>query len=82
MTGAGRDSGLTATVAGDTAIPAGGLLNLASKGDITVRGKRIVPGYFVSITFSFDRAEAITVDVPVVSASNPDYADVKLPSGS
>jgi hypothetical protein len=82
VSGAGKDASLTVKVGGDTTIPAGGLLNLATKGEITARGKRIVPGNFVEITFSFDRAEAITVDVPVVSHSNPDYADVKVPSGS
>ena len=69
-------------MAGDTEIPAGGLLNLATEGDVSVRGKRVVPGNFVKITFSFDRAGNVTVDVPVVSADNPDYADVPLPSGS
>jgi hypothetical protein len=82
VAGAGSDSNLTVKMAGETAIPAGGLLNLATKAAITVRGQRIVKGYFVNLTFSFDRAEAITVDVPVMSADNPDYADVPLPSGS
>jgi hypothetical protein len=82
VAGAGRDSSLTVQPGGDTTIPAGGLLNLATQGSITARGKRIVPGNVVEITFSFDRAEAITIGVPVVSASNPDYAGVKVPSGS
>jgi len=80
VTGAGQDSGLTVKPGGDTTIPAGGLLNLATKGSITARGQRVVPGNFVTITFTFDRAQAITVDVPVVSASNPDYAGIKVPS--
>lgn len=82
VSGAGKDASLTVKLGGDTTIPAGGLLNLATQSEITARGKRIVAGNFVEITFSFDRAEAITVDVPVVSHGNPDYADVKVPSGS
>jgi hypothetical protein len=82
VAGGGKDSSLTAKVAGDTTIPAGGLLNLATKGEVSLTGKRIVPGNFVRITFSFDRAGAATLDVPVVSSDNPDYADVQVPSGS
>lgn len=80
VSGAGSDSNLSVKTAGSTAIPADGLLNLAQSGRITARGKRVVPGNFVTITFSFDRGQAITVDVPVVSASNPDYKNIKVPS--
>jgi hypothetical protein len=82
VAGAGEDSGLTAKVGGPTAIPAGGMLNLATEGSISVRGERIAPGNFVEITFSFARGEATTVKAPVVSSSNPDYADVKVPTAS
>jgi hypothetical protein len=80
VAGAGRDAGLTVTPGGPTTIPAAGMLNLATKGRITARGKRVVPGNFVEITFSFSRASSVTMGVPVVSADNPDYAGVKVPS--
>lgn len=80
VSGAGKDAGMTVKPGGDTSIPAGGLLNLATKGAVTIRGQRVVPGNFVTITFSFDRAQSVTLDVPVVSHSNPDYAGVKVPS--
>jgi hypothetical protein len=80
VSGAGKDDGMTVKPGGDTTIPAGGLLNLATKGAVTIRGQRVVPGNFVTITFSFDRAQSVTLDVPVVSHSNPDYAGVKVPS--
>ena len=82
VAGAGQDSSLTAKVAGETTIPADGLLNLATQSNVGVSGKRVVPGNFVSITFSFDRAAAATLEVPVMSADDPDYAQVPLPSGS
>jgi hypothetical protein len=82
VAGAGADSGITVTPGGTTDIPADGLLNLATSGSIGARGKAIVPGAFVRLRFSFDRAEAVTLDVPVVSADDPDYKGVKLPSGS
>lgn len=80
VSGAGPDANLTIQPGGATAIPADGLLNLARDGRITVRGKRVVPGNFVKITFSFDRGQAVTLDAPVVSSSNPAYKDVKVPS--
>jgi hypothetical protein len=80
VAGAGQDAGMTVQLGGDTKIPAGGLLNLATQGAVTARDKRIVPGYFVEITFSFDRAQAITLEVPVVPHSDPAYAGVKVPS--
>ena len=82
VAGAGPDNVLTVKVAGETTVPAGGLLNLAEQGAITARGKRIVPGNFVKVTFSFERAEPATLNIPVMSADNPDYADVKVPSGA
>jgi hypothetical protein len=82
VSGAGKDASLTVKVGGDTTIPAGGLLNLATDGTNFATGKRIAPGNFVEITFSFDRSGSVTLDVPVVSADDPAYADVPLPSGS
>jgi hypothetical protein len=79
IAGAGQDSSVAVQVGGSRTIPAGGLLNLAEQGKVTVRGKQVLPGKFVEITFSFDRGEAVTVDAPVVSADNPDYAGIKVP---
>jgi hypothetical protein len=79
IAGAGQDSSLAVQVGGPKAIPAGGLLNLAEQGKVTVRGEQVLPGNFVEITFSFDRGEAVTVNAPVVSSDNPDYADVQVP---
>ena len=82
VSGAGPDSGLQVQLGGDTQVPAGGLLSLAKQGDVSAKGKRVIAGNFVKVTFSFDRAEAVTLDVPVVSSSNPDYKNIKVPSGS
>jgi len=79
VAGAGRDAGVQVTPGGTTSIAAAGMLNLAKQGSITIRGKRVVPGNFVEITFSFSRGSSITLGVPVVSASNPDYAGIKVP---
>lgn len=82
VAGAGSDSSLQVTPGGKTTIPSGGLLNLATDGRIAVRGEKVAPGNFVRLTFSFERGEAVTVLAPVVSADNPDYSSVPLPSAT
>ena len=79
VAGAGADAEAEVTLAGETSVPADGLLNLAEDGKIEITGDRVRPGNFVEITFSFDRGAAVSLDVPVVSADNPDYADVQVP---
>jgi hypothetical protein len=81
VAGAGDDGSVAVQVAGPTRIDAGGLLNLAKDGGITVSGKQVKPGTFVTITFSFDRGAAVTLDLPVVSnAVTGDYDEVPVPS--
>jgi copper(I)-binding protein len=77
VAGAGQDVKATVTVTGPVVIPAGGLLNLAQGGGVTIAGARIQPGNFVTLTFTFERAEAVTLDVPVMPHSG-DYADVPV----
>jgi hypothetical protein len=79
VAGAGQDSSLTVKPGGETAIPAAGLLNLATQAQIEVRGTRVVPGNFVEIKFTFDRGQAITVKAPVVSADDPVYDGITVP---
>jgi hypothetical protein len=82
VSGAGSDTSLQVTPGGKTTIPPGGLLNLATDGRVFVRGGRVVPGNFVSITFSFQRGRSITMKVPVLNAhSSSVYSGVTLPSG-
>jgi hypothetical protein len=78
VTGAGEDQSVTVNLGSPIDIPAGGSYQLADKGQVTAKGDQVVPGHFVRITFTFDRAEAITVDVPVVAHSG-DYASVPVP---
>lgn len=67
-------------------IPAGGNVELGvtgqAPGQWTVTGPTVKAGNFVKITFNFQRAETITVDVPVTTSSNPMYSDVPLPQQS
>jgi hypothetical protein len=79
VAGAGQDSTLQVTPGGTTTIGPGGMLNLATQGKVFVRGDRVQAGYYVSLTFTFDRAAPVTLDVPVVSATSGDYGSVPLP---
>jgi hypothetical protein len=81
VAGSGSDASLKVTPGGATGIRNGGLLNLATKGRIFVTGSQVVPGSLVTITFSFQRAQAITVDAPVV-ANTSEYSSVPVPSSS
>jgi len=81
VAGGGSDSSLKVTPGGATAIPAGGLLNLATNGKIAVRGESVKAGSFVTLTFTFERGKAITVECPVV-ANSSDYDGVTVPTGA
>jgi hypothetical protein len=82
VSGAGKDASLQVTPGGSTDIPAAGLLDLAKDGRTFVRGQSVRAGYDVSLTFTFDQGQAVTMEVPVVPSSNPDYGSVTRPSGS
>lgn len=78
VAGSGDDSSLKVTPGGRTEIPNGGLLNLAKDGRIAVRGEQVKAGGVVTLTFTFGRAGAVTVNAPVVP-NTADYSDVTLP---
>jgi hypothetical protein len=46
-----------------------------------VQGDIIVPGRIVELTFSFENAETITVEVPVVDRSGA-FAEVPMPEAT
>jgi hypothetical protein len=81
VAGAGSDASLTVTPGGTSDIGPNGLLNLATKGRITVTGDQVKPGSLVSLTFTFQRGKAVTVQAPVV-ANTEEYAGVTVPSST
>lgn len=60
-------------------IPGGGFVQLADEAPVTIEGKEITAGRFVTVTFEFKRAQSVTLEVPVV-AHRGDFADVQVPS--
>jgi hypothetical protein len=79
VTGVGADSSAQVKLGGETTIPPGGLLNLATKGQIEIRDKNVVPGKNVDLRFTFERGQAVTLKVPVVSADDPTYSGIVVP---
>lgn len=77
VTGAGEDASLSVEAAGSTPIGAGGFYQLADEGNVTVTGDQIQPGALVRLTFTFERGESVTLDVPVVTNTD-DFADVPV----
>jgi hypothetical protein len=62
---------------GETEIPANGSLDLATSGAVQATSDGIEAGRFVEVVFSFERAEAVTIEVPVVTHEE-DYLDVPV----
>ncbi len=75
---AGGDDQADVTPPSETSIDAGSLLSLADEGGAQVEGESVKAGSFVTLTFSFERAEAVTLDVPVVEHGEGAYADVPV----
>ena len=66
--------GVEVGLGGDTAIPAGGMLTRDDT-ELSVTGEQVEPGGWVPLTFTFDRAQSVTMEVPVVEAEG-EFADV------
>jgi hypothetical protein len=79
IAGSGEDSSLSVTLDGPVDIPAGGAVQLLDETEVAAEGKSVESGSFVELTFSFERGENVTVQVPVV-ARRGDFADVPVPS--
>jgi len=81
VAGAGDDNAIGVTgVESPIAIPADALVQIADDG-IAVTGTQIQPGRFVGLSFSFENAQTVTLEVPVV-ANVEEFSDVPLPSAS
>lgn len=74
---AGGDDQVTVSAPGKTAVAAGGLLSLLDQGGTKAEGDAIKAGSFITLTFAFERAESVTLDVPVVD-NDEAYKDVPV----
>lgn len=78
ITGAGEEEGVTVE-GGSVPIPADGLVQLADEALPTATGEAIQTGRFVTLTFAFEQAESVTLDVPVIARQGA-YAEVPVPN--
>lgn len=70
---------LTASVAAPVKVPAGGLVNLADAGAVSVTGDTIKPGKFARLTLTFDGGQKTEINAPVVPYDG-EFGDVRLAS--
>ena len=83
VVGVGEDESIQFTLTkGETAIPAGGMLQMADDGSavVAVSGdeESVAAGGYVRVSFTFANGEEAEVNVPVL-APGEDYADVQIP---
>jgi hypothetical protein len=86
VNGAGDDDSVSYELGdGSTDIPAGGFLDLSDDDVVMVQvtgsEEAVLPGQFLRLTFQFENADDVTVNVPVLE-QNEDYEDVEMPSAS
>lgn len=73
-----EDEGVEVPLDGSIEIPGGELVELSEEG-VEVSGEGVEDGAFVTLTFAFENAEAVTVDVPVVVQDEGYYDEVDAP---
>lgn len=79
IAGDGDDTNVAIALDGKVELTKGSSVSLSDESEIAVEGETVKPGAFVELTFSFERGESVTVELPVVARSGT-YADVPVPS--
>lgn len=76
-----EDQGVSVTSGGSTGLtlPSNESVVLDSDSDLVASGEGVEDGAFLTLTFTFANAEAVTVDVPVVVQDEGYYEDVETP---
>jgi hypothetical protein len=72
--------GITATGTPVT-VPADQLVNLATKGQVTMTGDGVVPGKWVRLELKFQSGQTTDVNVPVVTHMD-EYSQVPMPTSA
>ena len=73
---------LTTTIVGDQIpLPSRSLVRLSQDADVAISGDatELGAGGLISVTFTFQNADPVTLDAPIVAREGP-YADVPLPT--
>jgi hypothetical protein len=74
-------SGPTAsvTIEGPVDVAPGTFVSLSDETEISVEGEGVTPGSFIRLQFTFENAETVQLEVPVVARRGP-YAEIPVPS--
>lgn len=74
------DQGVTVSATGSSVeLPSGESVVLDSDSALTASGEGVEDGAFITLTYTFANAEAVTLDVPVVTQDEGYYEDVETP---
>ena len=74
-----EDQGVEVSLGSGVTVPAGDFVNLAEEDIIEVAGEPVQDGVFITLTYTFANAEAVTVEVPVVIQGEGYFEDVETP---
>jgi hypothetical protein len=78
-----QGEGVQVAIGATPEIPAGGLVNFADKavGGIPLQGAKVKAGGYVTFQLSFENADPVTIEVPVVTDTGP-YAGLASPEST
>jgi hypothetical protein len=81
VAGSGKDAAIKGSLATPIDVVPDGYVQLAADGvePVVLEGDPIVAGTFVEVTVSFNQADAVTLQLPVVTAED-DFAGITVPS--
>ena len=78
--GAGESADVQGSLEEEIPVVRDGFVQLADEGEpVLLEGDAIVPGRFVEVTITFDKAAEATIKLPVVTAED-DFEGVEIPS--
>jgi hypothetical protein len=72
-------AGASVTLEAPVDIAPGGNVSLTNETEVSVEGERVLPGSFITLRFTFENAETVELEMPVVARRGP-YADIPVPS--
>jgi hypothetical protein len=72
-------NGVTVRLDGPVDVERGASVSLIDETEISLDGEEVKPGNFIELTFRFEQAEAVTVEMPVV-ARRGTYAEIPVPT--
>jgi hypothetical protein len=72
-------STVSATLEGPVEIAPGTYVSLTDETEIPVEGEDVKPGAFITMQFTFENAETVALELPVVARRGP-YAEIPVPS--